>query len=1249
MDSRKVHRTPLHSNAAITMIYLGKNVRLSHDHPDFRDEIKVYQQHCGGENLCVYKGKLLEKETFQFISKRHHGFPFSLTFFLNGMQVNRLSSCCEYKHRKGSRLGGKRGYFGFVCVERSSPCYKCIIAMGLDKNPTAPKLRKEKSIEKREELKKDEGKLRKDRGNVIPRRNEIEGNRTSPSVILPAHEKIRNGEVRTAVEEMEEYEEDFEADEEKQDEKANEEGQADDQMNGMSKSPSDDEKDHLDPAKESEASSQKAADAGDNVKDESDGHSDSDLEEEKQDVKTASSSSSRSHTCSSCSEDESTLGDRETHAENRPNTSATSSSSQESSENDESGKSHLPIEDSLEVETEDRKIITTDVETKPLLIEECLENVLEEEMEKGTQEIAEGLSEKSREHISKEEEEKDKSELWEGSTPKAKDKKAGPSRVEKGVGQIVAEAVEPGCRSHSDTEAGVSSADVEEKLGRKPEIDRGAAPNRNFVLEQRAPPYLKKESNQVASEVDTLEKNEAVEEAELPRPGDTELVEEEGEAALWGTPRVNEVPLGERKPRAEQPALVEQFTEEREIPQGLACGAEAEAEEDESPDKEDISPKGKDAAGVSGGLNEGQDEASEEGALLPTAQETGQVAAEEKAVFASKAVPGNSECVQEAAALRDTVTAETRETERGEPDVMNSEEEAPTDLQALGAMEGASSEREDGSEKAVLGGEETAKEKKAVMRMQTPLTSSTSEKAEAPLKGVLEDSPEELCKEDAKREEVETEADSNKDDRKEMLPEELGVAREKRKTEKPEAPLEETESKKEEVRRSNAQQGEDILEEEQKFKGKEQGTVKEVTPEEEPQVPPNEMHCDAEGETPMGASESPRDKGRQGGDSLREREVTLFEAAPADGKSLEDTTCLRKEEEGERLREVQDPEQSKGRADLLSWEDGAPSGPDQGPGPEPEGVLGAPGTEPAGKGQGPQVMTPATGEAQKCTAKEQGGLAGLEGEDKKGPLQGQQGAGVTVMTQEDVSEEDSMMAEKLSEDAMVENPEEEADKEGPPGTEVITDRDTEGAGTLQGGVAVAEEDLHPRKAAGTAEKKREVFADLKTAEGKTEANKASSLWDVSGKETRPEVDDLPGKPAAAEKVVVEETALGREEVAAVEEVTGTCVGAPREPSDPRGKAPQIGQDPEGGGLGTTQRAESVGEEVGLGSCARGQKSGAAEEFSLGLSPGRESAPGRESLQGVEMLLEKPDCPETQEKQELTVQREKEKVRTQMSP
>lgn len=53
-------------------------------------------------------------------------------------------------------------------------------------------------------------------------------------------------------------------------------------MNGMSKSPSDDEKDHLYLEKESETSSQKALDADDNVKDEGDGCSESELEEDKQ-------------------------------------------------------------------------------------------------------------------------------------------------------------------------------------------------------------------------------------------------------------------------------------------------------------------------------------------------------------------------------------------------------------------------------------------------------------------------------------------------------------------------------------------------------------------------------------------------------------------------------------------------------------------------------------------------------------------------------------------------------------------------------------------------------------------------------------------------------------------------------------------------------------------------------------------------------------------------------------------------------
>uniref|UniRef100_A0A7N4NLU8 Glutamate rich 3 n=1 Tax=Sarcophilus harrisii TaxID=9305 RepID=A0A7N4NLU8_SARHA len=155
-DSGRHHKSPLHSNAFVTMIYWGKSVHLNHDDLNYKDEIKIYQQHCGGENLCVFQGKLLEKETFQFISKRHFGFPFSLTFFLNGMQLDRLSSCCEFKHRRGSRLGGKNGYFGFVDIDGASPCYKCIISMGLDKKPFPPPKKEKEMMEVNEVTVKEE-------------------------------------------------------------------------------------------------------------------------------------------------------------------------------------------------------------------------------------------------------------------------------------------------------------------------------------------------------------------------------------------------------------------------------------------------------------------------------------------------------------------------------------------------------------------------------------------------------------------------------------------------------------------------------------------------------------------------------------------------------------------------------------------------------------------------------------------------------------------------------------------------------------------------------------------------------------------------------------------------------------------------------------------------------------------------------------------------------------------------------------
>ncbi|XP_035270195.1 glutamate-rich protein 3 isoform X14 [Anguilla anguilla] len=223
----KLYKTSVHSNVSVTMVYYGKTVHLSHDDIDMRDEVKVFQQHCGGENVCVYKGRLMEGEAFLFVSRRHRGFPFSLTFFLNGLQVDRLSSCCEFKHRKGSRLGGKHGHFGFSSVGGASPCYKCIISMGLDKKPTPPKRTKEEmgkgcflgnSQEMAEEAKVvDEEEIKQDSQSRLQselRKEQVEDDSMETEAKDIDQDKAKD-----------DYDEDFEADDERADEDM-EEGKA---------------------------------------------------------------------------------------------------------------------------------------------------------------------------------------------------------------------------------------------------------------------------------------------------------------------------------------------------------------------------------------------------------------------------------------------------------------------------------------------------------------------------------------------------------------------------------------------------------------------------------------------------------------------------------------------------------------------------------------------------------------------------------------------------------------------------------------------------------------------------------------------------------------------------------------------------------------------------------------------------------------------------------------------------------------
>nr|XP_035107774.2 glutamate-rich protein 3 isoform X2 [Callithrix jacchus] len=1272
-DSRRIHKTSLHSNAAITMIYLGKNVHLSSDNPDFRDEIKVYQQHCGGENLCVYKGKLLEKETFQFISKRHHGFPFSLTFFLNGMQVNRLSSCCEYKHRKGSRLGGKRGYFGFVCVERSSPCYKCIIAMGLDKKTSLPKSREEKSTEKGEELKKAEGKVREERKYMIPRRNEIKGNKTSVSDIYSAQE-IKTGlkEVITAVEEMEskgkpgqdvweddqentlkyEYEEDFEVDEEKRDEKVNEEGQADVQMNGIPKSPLDDKKDNLDPEKESETSSQKAPDAHDNVIDENDGCPESELEEDKQDMKTASSTSSTSHPSSSDSEDESAVGVREAHADNSTDESARSSPSQELSEHNEPGNSHLPIEESLEIEIEDQEITKADVETKPMPIEESFENVLKEGMEKETQGIAEGLSDKSRKLVSAKEKEKDKSKIWEESTAQVTDKKAGLPGVEEGAGKIITEGLASGYHCHYDAESGVSSEDGGGKPPRKLEVDTSGgkdslplaydlalgAPTMNLVVAETATINSNKESQRLAQEKYTLEKKKAMEADEVPQHRDTDIVQGKGEAALWGEAGVvHEAPLRAWKPTAELSELVEEFTEKREIFPGIERGAEAAAEAEgarrlgEGGSDSTGQAAAKDAVGLS------KDEAPVKQALMLMVLETEKAASEgeqglEKPVLASKAAALNSEHLKEVVTLREAATSEEGEAEGGVAvsDARESEEQTSIDLEDTEPMEDTASKREDGSEGAVLGGEEPAKERKYV-RTETPLSPFAGTAEASRMQG----SPEDLCKEDVEGEEIASEAEANReDDRKEMLPKELDVAREGRKAERPKTPLRKTKSEREEVTRPNALKDKDAFKEERKRKAEEGKSETEVRAEEETKAPPKEMGSDAENEAPVEASELSDNPGLLGEDSVKETVDPIFEPTPGFENSLENITALTKEGGEERLSEARDTEHKDGE-ELLNRENRAL---EEGPHQDGEGALAAPESEPAGKVQAPEGLIPATDPAEELAAKDHNCSARMEER-----AEGQEGVDVMLRTQEDVPEGDSTMAEKFREELMDEDPEEEEDKECTLGREVIqdgnleVDRDLGGGGNteknegLGGERVVAEEVLHGGgEMAETAREEREVLAGLETAEEKTIANKASSFSDVAEEETWHQKDELVGKTAAAGRAVVEELVQSEEEMSAAEEMTVTCtteagVGTP---GALEGKTSGLGQELE---------AESEGQEAATGR----QELRAAEKFTLGLPREGERELSIESLQAMATHPEKTDFTATQEKQQRMVQGESE--------
>ena len=121
----------------VTMKYLGKPFLADTAFLDLEDVV-VEQQHCGGENIKVFQRNLKRGEKFKFISRRHRGFPFrfvlsdisifalySFVVYVNSIRVERISACCEYRYKKGQKLGC--GTIRLMSVKGAAPCYACNI------------------------------------------------------------------------------------------------------------------------------------------------------------------------------------------------------------------------------------------------------------------------------------------------------------------------------------------------------------------------------------------------------------------------------------------------------------------------------------------------------------------------------------------------------------------------------------------------------------------------------------------------------------------------------------------------------------------------------------------------------------------------------------------------------------------------------------------------------------------------------------------------------------------------------------------------------------------------------------------------------------------------------------------------------------------------------------------------------------------------------------------------------------------
>ena len=51
--------------------------------------------------------------------------------YVNSIRIERISGCCEYRFKKGSKLG--TGTLKFLSVSGAAPCFRCNVRKGLIK------------------------------------------------------------------------------------------------------------------------------------------------------------------------------------------------------------------------------------------------------------------------------------------------------------------------------------------------------------------------------------------------------------------------------------------------------------------------------------------------------------------------------------------------------------------------------------------------------------------------------------------------------------------------------------------------------------------------------------------------------------------------------------------------------------------------------------------------------------------------------------------------------------------------------------------------------------------------------------------------------------------------------------------------------------------------------------------------------------------------------------------------------------